>query len=122
MENQNNGIRRFKLPSKPEIVSAFLSFTKLEWKVFFGFVLVLLVSTLAILQTINKSFMVEVPMGGGAFSEGIVGSPRFVNPVLATSDADLDVASLIYSGLMRKNPNGEVIPDLAEKVDAFFKT
>ncbi len=117
MENQNNGIRRFKLPSKPEIVSAFLSFTKLEWKVFFGFVLVLLVSTLAILQTINKSFMVEVPMGGGAFSEGIVGSPRFVNPVLATSDADLDVASLIYSGLMRKNPNGEVIPDLAEKVD-----
>jgi hypothetical protein len=36
MENQTSRIRRFRLPSKQEIVSAFLSFTKLEWRVFQG--------------------------------------------------------------------------------------
>ncbi len=59
--------------------------------------------------------MTEVPMQGGSLSEGIVGTPRFINPVLAYSDVDQDMISLIYSGLMRKNTNGMMIPDLAEK-------
>jgi peptide/nickel transport system substrate-binding protein len=117
MENQTSRIRRFRLPSKQEIVSAFLSFTKLEWRVFLGLLVVLLVSTLLILQSINQSFMVKVPMEGGTLTEGIIGSPRFINPLLATSDADLDMTALVYSGLMRKGGNGEMIPDLAEKVD-----
>jgi peptide/nickel transport system substrate-binding protein len=61
--------------------------------------------------------MVKVPMEGGTLTEGIIGSPRFINPLLATSDADLDMTALVYSGLMRKGGNGEMIPDLAEKVD-----
>ena len=61
--------------------------------------------------------MVGIPAQGGSISEGIVGSPRFVNPVLASSDADRDLVSLIYSGLMRKNPDGILIPDLAEKYE-----
>lgn len=53
-------------------------------------------------------------MNGGNLSEGILGTPRFINPVLALSDADKDVTSLVYSGLTRKYQNGEMIPDLAE--------
>ena len=59
--------------------------------------------------------MVSVPMRGGSLSEGIIGTPRFVNPVLALSDADKDLVSLVYSGLMRKTPDSTLIPDLAEK-------
>ncbi len=62
--------------------------------------------------------MVNVAMKGGSISEGIVGTPRFINPVLAFSDADQDLVSLIYSGLMRKNTDGTLIPDLAEKYEA----
>lgn len=57
--------------------------------------------------------MVEVPAYGGSFTEGIVGIPRFINPLLAISDADRDLTSLAYSGLMRATTNGTLVPDLA---------
>lgn len=69
------------------------------------------------LQSINKHFMVSVPMRGGSLSIGVVGVPRFINPVLASSSADQDLVSLIYSGLMRKDRNGDLIPDLALKYE-----
>ena len=40
--------------------------------------------------------------------------PTLVNPVLATTDADKDLTSLVYSGLMRRQPDGSFIPDIAE--------
>ncbi|MEX2029091.1 MAG: ABC transporter substrate-binding protein [Candidatus Paceibacterota bacterium] len=105
-----------KLPSRKEINAVFLSFSKKERVIFFGLVIILLLSTISIVGVINKSFMVPVPVREGSVSVGIVGVPRFINPVLATSDADQDVTSLIYSGLMRKN-NGTLILDLAEKYE-----
>ncbi|MDO8660228.1 MAG: ABC transporter substrate-binding protein [Candidatus Parcubacteria bacterium] len=117
MKNISNFFRNFKLPRKSEINTAFSSFSKKERIIFIGLVIVLFVSTLAILQTINKSFMVRVPMNGGTISEGIVGTPRFINPILATSSADQDLVALIYSGLMRKSTDGTLIPDLADTYD-----
>ena len=106
-----------KLPSKSEINSVFDSFSKREWIVFTLFSVALLFSTLAILENINKSFMVSVPSSGGSISEGIVGTPRFINPVLANSLVDQDLVALIYSGLMRKSSEGTFISDLAEKYE-----
>lgn len=120
MENSQNffaRIRNFRWPSKKEVNLAFSSFSKKEWIIFSGFLLVLVISTLGILQSINKSFITKVPMRGGTISEGIVGTPRFINPVLANSPADLDLTNLIYSGLMRKDSDSTLIPDLAEKVE-----
>src|SRR3989344_3171346 len=121
MENFYNRIRRLKiigkLPSKKEINSVFASFSKNEKIIFIGLVVLLLFSTVAILESINKSFMIEVPRQGGSVSEGIVGTPRFINPVLANSPADRDLVALIYSGLMRQSPDGTLILDLAEKYE-----
>lgn len=117
MENFYSRIRNLKLPTKHDIKSAFSYFSRKEWIIFLGLAIVLFVSTVAILENINKSFMVKVPMQGGYISEGIIGAPRFVNPILALSDADRDLVSLIYSGLMRKSPDGTLVPDLAEKYD-----
>jgi len=61
--------------------------------------------------------MVKVPLQGGSVSLGIVGTPRFINPILANSLADEDLVTLIYSGLMRKNPDGTLALDLAEKYE-----
>ncbi|MFA5937097.1 MAG: ABC transporter substrate-binding protein [Candidatus Paceibacterota bacterium] len=105
------------LPSKNEIKKAISHFSKREYFVFLYFIAVLCISTLIILQNINKSFMVNVPTQGGSISEGIVGTPRFINPILASSPADQDLVSLIYSGLMRKNTDGTLITDLAEKYE-----
>lgn len=121
MENLYNRIIQFKffnkLPKKVEINSIFYSFSKEERVVFFTLLLVLIVSTVAILQTINRHFMVSVPAYGGSLSEGIIGTPRFINPILAFSDTDQDLVALVYSGLMRKNLDGSLVPDLAEKYE-----
>jgi peptide/nickel transport system substrate-binding protein len=66
---------------------------------------------------LSNSLQVRVPMRGAELSEGIIGSPRFINPVLAISDADRDMTALVYSGLLKATPSGELIPDLAESYD-----
>ena len=96
---------------------AFWAFSKKERVICLILLIILLVSTLILLEKINKSFMVEVPVAGGTISEGMLGSPRFINPVLAYSSTDNDLISLIYSGLMRENQVGDLIPDLAEKYE-----
>ncbi len=119
MENFYGRLRNFlKLPNRKQIEVALASFSKKEWLVFYGLVLVFFLSTLSILQNINKSFMVSVPLAGGEITEGIVGTPRFINPILAYSETDRDLVSLVYSGLMRKNSDGTLALDLAEKVEA----
>ena len=53
---------------------------------------------------------------GGTIVEGVLGTPRFVNPVLANTRADQDVAALVYSGLLKIDANGNLVPDLASSV------
>jgi peptide/nickel transport system substrate-binding protein len=48
------------------------------------------------------------------YSEAIVGEPALANPLLATSQADRDLVSLVFSGLTRLDEFGLPIPDLAE--------
>ncbi len=117
MKNSYNKINPLRSSKRNEMKRAIFSFSKREWFVFLALALALLVSTIGILGKINKSFMVSVPMEGGTIKEGIIGTPRFVNPVLASTEADRALVSLVYSGLMRKNVDGTIIPDLAESVE-----
>lgn len=64
----------------------------------------------------NSRFLISTPTYGGAIKEGIIGTPRFINPVLATSDQDKDLTSLVYAGITRKDNQGHVSLDMAETV------
>jgi len=75
---------------------------------------VFIITSFALLAKLNDRYLVEVPQSGGKITEGIIGRPRFINPIIAKSDADRDMAQLIYSGLMRATPGGELLPDLAD--------
>ncbi len=56
------------------------------------------------------------PVTGGEYTEGLVGSPRYLNPLLAqTNDVDADLTSLIFSGLLRYDASLRLTPDLAEQ-------
>ena len=102
-------------PTKKEINLALNSFTKNERLFFFALVIIFILSTLAVFNIINQKYMVEVPTLGGTLTEGVIGeAPRFINPLLATSDADRDLVQLVYSGLLRVGPDGTYIGDLAE--------
>lgn len=50
---------------------------------------------------------------GGTYSEGLVGQPEFINPVLASSENDKTVCSLVYEGLIKLDDKNQASPDLA---------
>lgn len=108
------------LPGHRILSKAVRSFSKTEKVFFFGFFVIIIGTTLVFLFRINNAFLVTVPLHEGSITEGIVGTtqPR-INPVTANpfsaSGADNDLVMLVYSGLMRATPDGDFIPDLAEK-------
>lgn len=107
--------KRWDLPKSELAEKAIDSFSITEKTLFWVFGVVFVLSGLALLYRVNTSFMVEVPDSGGELVEGIIGSPRFVNPLLAMSDADKDMTALVYSGLMKISPDGTLRPDLAKE-------
>ena len=57
------------------------------------------------------------PKVAGRLTEGIAGSPRFINPLYAqSSDVDRDLVEIIFSGLMKYDGQGGIIADLAKEV------
>jgi len=49
------------------------------------------------------------------YVEAVVGTPSRANPLFAyLNDTDRDLTSLVFSGLTRLSPDGQVLPDLAE--------
>lgn len=56
------------------------------------------------------------PKVGGEYSEALIGQPKYINPLFAsTNDVDADLSALMYSGLFKYNNNKQLTPDLAEK-------
>jgi peptide/nickel transport system substrate-binding protein len=82
--------------------------------IFWGCFWVALLSLVISISLFNDRFLARVPTYGGSFSEGMIGRPAFVNPVLAGTDTDKTLEALVYSGLLRKLENGELISDLAD--------
>ncbi len=68
------------------------------------------------LRAVYLSTTVAAPGRGGEYREGILGQPRFINPILATTTTDRAIVRLVFSGLYRYDGNGEIVPDLAESL------
>ncbi|MDO8471127.1 MAG: peptide ABC transporter substrate-binding protein [bacterium] len=109
-------LKRFSMPKERSIRGILRSFTIAEKAVFYFFVSAFLLSGITLLWKVSDAFLVEVPIRGGILTEGVVGNPRFINPVLAISEADKNLVTLLYSGLVRITPEGEIENDLAEEV------
>ena len=56
-----------------------------------------------------------VPAYGGSYTEGVIGQPRFINPIyLSSRDVDRDLVEILFSGLMKYAPDGKIVKDLAK--------
>ncbi len=108
-------LRALPFKSRLRLLPKVLS--KTERYLVLGCAVVFIGALLAIPITSYYHATVAVPANGGSFSEGIIGEPRLVNPLLSqTSDADRDIASLVFSGLYRYNGEGKLMPDLAKSM------
>jgi len=100
--------RKTKWPSKKQWVQFFSVLGNKEKIAFFVFLVLFIGSGL--FSTIN--FYIKhteiTPSAGGKYVEGLVGSPRFINPIYAqSSDVDRDLVEIIFSSL---------VPDLTKEL------
>ncbi|MFA6106698.1 MAG: ABC transporter substrate-binding protein [Patescibacteria group bacterium] len=62
-----------------------------------------------------KNHLKVVPKIGGEYREGLVGSPKYINPLFAsTNDVDSDISQLVFSSLFKRDNEGKITGDLAE--------
>ncbi len=111
--------KNFHLPGNRLLKKTTHSFSKTEKIVFFALLSIFTASTAVLLFKVNNAFLVEIPIKGGIIIEGVVGTtPPKINPVASspfTSPAtENDLIMLIYSGLMKVTPDGNLSPDLAK--------
>lgn len=99
-----------------KIKSTYKSLSPEKVMVIWFLALVSFICFFAALVTFNNRFLVIVPTYGGEVNEGIIGTPRYINPVLATSEQDKDLTSLIYAGLTKKDSLGNTVLDMAESI------
>lgn len=88
----------------------------IRWQVLLIVLGVVLVGILLAYLAANYTTVLR-PGHGGTYVEGVVGLPRYLNPLLSSSQVDRDICSLLFSGLTRLNERGEVEPDLATRWD-----
>lgn len=85
--------------------------TPLKAVIYILFLSVLILCYLIVIR-LNDKLLVTIPADGGSLTEGVIGSPRFINPILAATETDTALTYLVYSGLM-KEKDGVMIPELA---------
>ena len=89
------------------LINIFLSFSKKERGIFLISSFLLVISAfLLVVFFIGRSTQ-AAPTSGGSFTEGFVGQPIFVNPVLANSEVDKSLVRLVFSS----------IQDISTKID-----
>ncbi len=78
----------------------FLAFTSKERVAFWTIILALLISGTVLLGIIFQKTTKVVPAEGGEYTEGMVGQPTHINPVLGASDADKTLVRIMFADLV----------------------
>ncbi len=103
-------------PSKNQWMQLLKVLGKKE-KIAFSVFLFLAITSLSFLIITFYLNHTEVqPAISGYYSEAMIGSPRFINPIYAqANDVDRDLVELIFSGLMKYGPDNKLVPQLAKE-------
>lgn len=102
-----------KFPSFSQWKQIFKTLKKSE-KIILSTLIVLALGSLAYLGTDFYLKNTKVaPAYGGTYTEGVVGQPRFINPIYGeTNDVDRTLIDLVYSGIMTYGQDGTIQKDL----------
>ena len=104
-----------KLPRLYQAKQFFKILQKKERRIFFSLFFLFLLSTVFLGTNFYVKNTKLEPAQGGTYVEGIIGQPRFINPIYASAnDVDRDLTELIFSGLMKYDSEGRIVPDLAD--------
>lgn len=91
------------------------SFTKKDLAAVAAFALILALSGTYLIRAEFFGSSSGIPDYGGEHVEGLIGQPRFINPVLAASSSvDSDLSRLVYAPLLQFDQNLNLVPALAD--------
>jgi len=111
-------LSKSRIPSIKQIkyIKRFLS-SREVWLIIFCSLIILISSAFWSIR-FYKSNLHVVPIRGGEYTEGLIGMPKYINPLYANiSDVDNDLANLIFSSIFKRDKNGELVNDLAESYE-----
>ncbi|MCD4760324.1 ABC transporter substrate-binding protein [bacterium] len=106
-------LNKKKIPNLLQIKQLPKFLNKIEKLQLIVALLILIISSTALGWRFYLKNSITVPKDGGSYTEGLIGAPRLVNPILADTDVDRDLIKLVFSGLMKFDQQGQLIPDLA---------
>jgi len=102
------------LPSSGQYRRIFEVLNHKEKNIFLALGLISIISLIILGTSLYFRTTIIKPAIGGTLIEGVIGQPRFINPILASAnDVDRDLSELVFAGLMKYSDNGEIIPELA---------
>ncbi len=108
-------LSKSRIPNLRQIkyIKNFLSRREI-WAVRFSF-LVILVCLFFLGTRYYITHLQVVPAQGGEYIEGLIGAPKYINPIYSSaSDVDSDISQLVFSSLFKRGEQGELINDLVE--------
>ncbi|MFC1701085.1 ABC transporter substrate-binding protein [Patescibacteria group bacterium] len=80
-----------------------------------GFVAVIIICSCILIFNNYLSQTQTEPKIGGKYTEGLLGQPRYINPILSqTNDVDRDLAEIIFSRLFTYDNQGNIVPGIAQ--------
>lgn len=86
-----------------------------EKKVIVGLLIIIFLSSFAVLLNLYNKNTFAIPNKGGTLVEGVTGTPRYINPIWAqTNEVDMDLVRLTFSSLFVFDANGNLTNDIAE--------
>ena len=85
-------------------------------KIFFiSFAILFSLSAIYLVSSFYITHTKVSPAYGGSYIEGVVGQPRFINPIYGeTNDVDRTLIGLVYSGLMTYDKDGNITNDMVK--------
>lgn len=104
-----------KLPKSSQWRQLFKVLKGVERTIFLVLVVLAVLSGIFLVTNIYVEATKPAPAYAGTYTEGVVGQPRFINPIYGeTNDIDRSLIDLVYSGLMTFDKGGNIVPDLAK--------
>ena len=104
-----------QFPSFSQWKQIFKVLKKSEKLVLLTFFSLAIISLIFLIANFYYHHTKVVPTLGGTYIEGIVGQPRFINPIYGeTNDTDRTLIDLVFSGLQVHDKEGGISNDLAK--------
>lgn len=81
-------------------------------------ILVLVAATAWLGARYYGKFVKIEPARGGEYSEGLIGQPKYINPLYSSlNDVDNDLVHLVYSSLFKRDAQGNLTKDIVESYE-----